>query len=320
MNEPRPRMTSARPFDTASSVAKRSKTRTGSSELSTVTAVPSRMRVGAAGDRRQHRPRAPRSRSRRGGARRRRRSRRRPVGEDAFVDDVADHLRLGRGLPSAPSVTSPNVSSPRWRLPAIAASPTSGGCNLVQRLAASHLRTRLFEGAPGLADPLLANGRGMEAVIGDGLAELGLPQRASRRRACRRSALPASSSSSSLLCIRACSFQIRFRFRTPIRRTYSAWQGCCSLARSGDAASTTATGRTPNLHRFATPRQAGAHSVLPSGEPTSSRGTCTAAAFGGRRRPQCAGEGPPPRALTTAPATGMRERLQPFVQVRTNCT
>ena len=123
---------------------------------------------------------------------------------------------------------------------------------------------------------------------------------------------PRSSSSSSLLCIRACSFQIRFRFRTPIRRTYSAWQGCCSLARSGDAASTTATGRTPNLHRFATPRQAGAHSVLPSGEPTSSRGTCTAAAFGGRRRPQCAGEGPPPRALTTAPATGMRERLQPL--------
>jgi hypothetical protein len=45
MNDPRPRMTSARPFDAASTVAKRWKTRTGSSELSTVTAEPSRMRL-----------------------------------------------------------------------------------------------------------------------------------------------------------------------------------------------------------------------------------------------------------------------------------
>ena len=44
MNEPRPSTTSARPDDTASSVAKRSNTRTGSSDESTVTAVPSRMR------------------------------------------------------------------------------------------------------------------------------------------------------------------------------------------------------------------------------------------------------------------------------------
>ena len=44
MNEPRPRITSARPPETASSVAKRSNTRTGSSELSTVTAEPRRIR------------------------------------------------------------------------------------------------------------------------------------------------------------------------------------------------------------------------------------------------------------------------------------
>lgn len=37
MNDPRPRITSARPFEIASTVAKRWKTRTGSSELSTVT-------------------------------------------------------------------------------------------------------------------------------------------------------------------------------------------------------------------------------------------------------------------------------------------
>ncbi|NYE20360.1 hypothetical protein BJ991_002388 [Microbacterium immunditiarum] len=43
MNEPRPSVTSARPFETASSVAKRSYTRTGSSDESTVTAVPRRM-------------------------------------------------------------------------------------------------------------------------------------------------------------------------------------------------------------------------------------------------------------------------------------
>ena len=45
VNEPRPRMTSARPFDAASSVANRWTTRTGSSELSTVTAEPRRMRL-----------------------------------------------------------------------------------------------------------------------------------------------------------------------------------------------------------------------------------------------------------------------------------
>ena len=47
-------MTSARPLETASRVAKRSKTRTGSSELSTVTAVPRWICVGARGDRGQH--------------------------------------------------------------------------------------------------------------------------------------------------------------------------------------------------------------------------------------------------------------------------
>ncbi len=44
MKEPRPIVISARPFESASRVAKRSWSRTGSSELSTVTAVPSRIR------------------------------------------------------------------------------------------------------------------------------------------------------------------------------------------------------------------------------------------------------------------------------------
>ena len=44
MNEPRPAMISARPPDSRSSVAKSWKTRTGSSELSTLTALVSRMR------------------------------------------------------------------------------------------------------------------------------------------------------------------------------------------------------------------------------------------------------------------------------------
>ncbi|MGY4489012.1 hypothetical protein ACVWWR_008203 [Bradyrhizobium sp. LM3.2] len=45
MNEPRPRITSARPFESASSAAKRWKTRIGSSELSTVTAEPRWIRL-----------------------------------------------------------------------------------------------------------------------------------------------------------------------------------------------------------------------------------------------------------------------------------
>ena len=44
MNEPRPAMISARPPDRRSTVAKLWKTRTGSSELSTVTALLRRMR------------------------------------------------------------------------------------------------------------------------------------------------------------------------------------------------------------------------------------------------------------------------------------
>ena len=44
MNEPRPTMISARPPESRSTVAKSWKTRTGSSELSTVTALVSRIR------------------------------------------------------------------------------------------------------------------------------------------------------------------------------------------------------------------------------------------------------------------------------------
>src|SRR5262249_14633525 len=61
MNEPRPAMISARPPDRRSSVAKSWKTRTGSSELSTVTALVSRMRLvpapGAGGRRNDRRGR-----------------------------------------------------------------------------------------------------------------------------------------------------------------------------------------------------------------------------------------------------------------------
>ena len=44
MNEPRPTVTSARPFEAALSVEKRSNTRMGSSDESTVTAEPSLIR------------------------------------------------------------------------------------------------------------------------------------------------------------------------------------------------------------------------------------------------------------------------------------
>ena len=54
MNEPRPRITSARPFDAASSVENRWNTRIGSSELSTVTADMRRMRLVRAGDGGEH--------------------------------------------------------------------------------------------------------------------------------------------------------------------------------------------------------------------------------------------------------------------------
>ena len=54
MNEPRPAMISARPPESRSSVANCWKTRTGSSELSTVTALVSRIRSRALGGRREH--------------------------------------------------------------------------------------------------------------------------------------------------------------------------------------------------------------------------------------------------------------------------
>ena len=54
MNEPRPAMISARPPESRSSVANSWKTRTGSSELSTVTALVRRMRFVARGRRGEH--------------------------------------------------------------------------------------------------------------------------------------------------------------------------------------------------------------------------------------------------------------------------
>ena len=54
MNEPRPAMISARPPESRSSVAKSWKTRTGSSELSTVTALVSRIRFVRSAAAREH--------------------------------------------------------------------------------------------------------------------------------------------------------------------------------------------------------------------------------------------------------------------------
>ena len=94
MNEPRPRITSARPFESALSVENRWNTRTGSSVLSTVTADPSRMRLVRRGDRGEHHF----------GRRDREvaavmfadaeRVDADLVGEHRFLDDVAQHLRL----------------------------------------------------------------------------------------------------------------------------------------------------------------------------------------------------------------------------------
>ena len=61
MKEPRPAMISARPLESRSSVANCWKTRTGSSEESTVTALVSRIVLGALGGRGKH------DRRRRGG-------------------------------------------------------------------------------------------------------------------------------------------------------------------------------------------------------------------------------------------------------------
>ena len=94
MNDPRPRITSARPFEIALSVEKRWNTRTGSSVLSTVTAEPSRIRRVRRGDRREHHLR--------------RRDREvapvvladaerveaELIGEHGLVHDVAQHARL----------------------------------------------------------------------------------------------------------------------------------------------------------------------------------------------------------------------------------
>ena len=109
MNEPRPAMISARPPESRSSVANSWKTRTGSSELMTLTALVSRMRSSGGGG---------------GQHDRRRRDREvRPVvladaedvepdlvGEHDLLDEVAQPLRgadrpAGRGS----GVSSPNV-------------------------------------------------------------------------------------------------------------------------------------------------------------------------------------------------------------------
>ena len=94
MNDPRPRITSARPFESALSVENRWKTRTASSVLSTVTAEPRTIRSGSAGDRGEHdlgrgdREVAAMVLANAEGVDAH------LVGEDRFVDDVAQHLRL----------------------------------------------------------------------------------------------------------------------------------------------------------------------------------------------------------------------------------
>ncbi len=112
MNEPRPRITSARPFDRASSVEKRWNTRTGSSVLSTVTADPRRMRL----------VRTAIAASTTSGVEigevramvfaDTERVEADLIGEHRFFDDVAQHLRLRQRLAVGRQVTSPNVSTP----------------------------------------------------------------------------------------------------------------------------------------------------------------------------------------------------------------
>ncbi len=92
MNEPRPKVTSARPEERASSVANRSYTRIGSSELSTVTAVPRVIRSVRGGGGGQH--------DVRGGDRvvvpvvlaHAEGVQADPVGQHGLLDDVAEHL------------------------------------------------------------------------------------------------------------------------------------------------------------------------------------------------------------------------------------
>ena len=103
MNEPRPAMISARPPEIRSSVAKSWKTRTGSSELMTLTALVSRMRFVRARRRGEH-------------DRRRGDDEVRPVvladAEDVEPDLVGelDLLeQVAHRCPAVPDVSSPNV-------------------------------------------------------------------------------------------------------------------------------------------------------------------------------------------------------------------
>ena len=128
-----------------------------------------------------------------------------------------------------------------------------------------------LERAPRLRHPLLTLGSRARSVRGDRRTELRLGFRITTPRvSTKRNARW--SSSSSLCCICACCFQILLRLITPIRRTYTragrlsrrSSGGCgtprrCAIARP-------ATGRTPNVHRLATPRGAGPPSVRASCE------------------------------------------------------
>ena len=106
-------MTSARPFDTASSVEKRWKTRTGSSVDSTVTAVPSRMREVRPATAASTTSGAEIAKSSRWCSPRPIESTPRESASAASTTTSRSTWSMGLGRPSGPSVTSPKVSRPR---------------------------------------------------------------------------------------------------------------------------------------------------------------------------------------------------------------
>ena len=95
-------MTSARPFDAASSVANRWNTRTGSSELSTVTAEPRRMRLVRPAIAASTTSGAETAKSARWCSPTPKKSTPSAVGQDRLVDDVADDLRMRQELAVRP--------------------------------------------------------------------------------------------------------------------------------------------------------------------------------------------------------------------------
>ena len=98
MKEPRPNVTSARPFDAAFSVEKRSNTRMGSSDDSTVTAEPSLIRLVRPAVAASTTSGADTEKSGRWCSPTPKASTPTLVGQHALVDHIADHLRVRPGF------------------------------------------------------------------------------------------------------------------------------------------------------------------------------------------------------------------------------